>query len=534
MAPALSGCQANYRFSITVFDKSISLGGVIVDIIFQALMSVLSIKNLLLMTVGISAGIIAGALPGFSATMAVALIVPFTFTMDPITGLATLGAIYSGAIFGGCFSAILVNTPGTPSSIGTTFDGFPMTKQGRGEEAIYTATFASAGGGVIGVLALIFLSIPLAKVALKFGPPEYFWVSIFGLTIIASLASKSLLKGLAGGFFGLLISMIGIAPIGGDVRFTMGISSFQGGVEVLSVLIGFFCIPEMLKMAGDINKQKLEDVNVDKQTGVLMKAFLNTFQKPINFIKSSVIGSFVGVLPGAGGNIANLVAYNEAQRSSKEPETFGTGNPAGLVATESSNNATVGGSMVPLLTLGIPGSPPAAILYGALMLQGFKPGPELFTANVKITYSFMISLLIAQILMLFIGLFTGKSMYKIVTKIPDRILVPSVIFLTVLGSYAIRNNVMDVVVMMISGFIGYILKELGFHPGPIVLGLILGPIAEKGFVQGYLMGKASGQSLLIFFTRPISIILIIITIFSASWPFIRAWSKKKEKGAVIN
>lgn len=505
-----------------------------VNSLLDALFAVLNFKVIVFMLLGTTGGIIAGALPGFSATMAVALIVPFTFTMDPVAGLATLGAIYTGAIFGGCFSAILVNTPGTPSSIGTTFDGYPMTKQGRGEEALHTATFASWGGGVIGVFVLIFLSIPLAKIALKFGPPEYFWMSIFGLTIIASLASKSILKGLTGGIFGLLISMIGVAPIGGDVRFTMGISTFQGGVEILSVLIGFFCIPEMLRIAGELNKSKLEDVEVEKQTGVVKKAFLNNFKNPVNFIKSSIIGSFIGVLPGAGGNIANLVAYNEAQRSSDDPDSFGTGNPAGVVATESSNNATVASSMVPLLTLGIPGSPAAAVLYGALMIQGLKPGPQLFTTNSRVVYGFMIALLIAQFMILILGLMAGKTIYRAVTKVPERILVPSVILLTVLGSYAIRNNVMDVIVMFISGLIAYTLKEFGFHPGPIVLGLILGPIAEKGFVQGFLMGKAAGQPLLIFFTRPISIILIIITIISAMWPLIRVYREKKGKGVVTS
>jgi putative tricarboxylic transport membrane protein len=484
------------------------------------------------MFTGTIGGMVAGALPGFSATMAVALMVPFTFTMNPVAGLATLGAIYTGAIYGGCFSAILINTPGTPSSIGTTFDGYPMTKQGRGEEALHTATFASWGGGVIGVLTLILLSIPLAKVALKFGPPEYFWVSIFGLTIIASLASKSILKGIAGGIFGLLVSMIGVAPIGGDVRFTMGITTFQGGVEILSVLIGFFCIPEMLRIAGEIKMNKLIDVHIEKQTHVVRKAFLNNFQKPLNFIKSSIIGSFIGVLPGAGGNIANLVAYNEAMRSSDDPDSFGKGNPAGVVATESSNNATVGSSMVPLLTLGIPGSPASAVLFGALMIQGLKPGPQLFTTNADVTYGFMVSLLVAQFMILALGLLAGKSMYKAVTTIPDRILVPAVILLTILGSYAIRNNVMDVIVMFASGIIAYILKEFGFHPGPIVLGLILGPIAEKGFVQGFLMGKASGQGLMIFFTRPISIVLIVITIFSAAWPLIRMIMEKRRKGVV--
>ena len=359
-------------------------------------------------------------------------------------------------------------------------------------------------------------------------------MGIFGLTIIATLSSKSILKGVTGGVFGLLVSMVGVAPIGGDVRFTMGITQFQGGVEILSVLIGFFCIPEMLRIAGDLDQNKLEDVKVEKQTGVIKKALLNTFQKPMNFIKSSIIGAFVGVLPGAGGNIANLVAYNEAQRSSDDPDSFGTGNPAGVVATESSNNATVGASMVPLLTLGIPGSPTAAILYGALMIQGLRPGPELFTTNSHITYGFMFALLIAQFLILIIGLGVGKSLYRAVTLIPERILVPSVIFLTILGSYAIRNNVMDVIVMFVSGLIAYTLKEFGFQAGPIVLGLILGPIAEKGFVQGYLMGKASGESLMIFFTRPISIVLILITIISASWPLIRIIKEKKRKGAEIS
>jgi len=216
--------------------------------LLSSTIAVFSIKNLLFMLFGVSAGMVAGALPGLTATMSVALIVPFTFTMDPVSGMATLGAIYCGAIFGGAFSAILVNTPGTPSSIGTTFDGYPMAQQGKGEEAIFTATFASAGGGLIGTVILIFLSVPLARIALRFGPPEYFWITIFGLTIIASLASKNMLKGLAGGAFGLLISMIGIAPIGGDVRFTMGLPAFQGGVQLISVLIGFSVFLKCLEL----------------------------------------------------------------------------------------------------------------------------------------------------------------------------------------------------------------------------------------------------------------------------------------------
>ncbi|SJZ36315.1 tripartite tricarboxylate transporter permease [Selenihalanaerobacter shriftii] len=500
-----------------------------IEHIITAFGAMLTLKNMLFMLFGVTGGMIAGGLPGLTATMSVALIVPFTFSMDPITGLVTIGAIYCGAIFGGAFSAILVNAPGTPSSIGTTFDGYPMTKQGRGEEAILTATWASAGGGIIGTIILIFLAVPLSEVAIKFGPPEYFWVSIFGLTIITSLASKSILKGVTGGILGLLISMIGIAPIGGDVRFTMGIPAFQGGVQLISVLIGFFCIPEMLKTAGNLRKSELKkDVEVSDQSGVVKKAFLNVFKKPINFIRSSIIGALVGVLPGAGGSIANLVAYNEAQKASDDSDSFGTGNPQGVVATEAANNATIEGGMVPLLTLGIPGSPPAAIIYGALMLQGLRPGPELFSTNAKITYAFMLSLFVANVMMFVVGALGGKTIYKVVTNISNRVLVPSIIFLTILGSYSIRNNIADVVVMLVIGLIGYVLKELGFQPGPVVLGLILGPIAEKGLVQGYLMGMALPNPWLTFFTRPISITLICLTIISGVWPLIKEYRERKK------
>jgi len=500
----------------------------LLHIVLTSFAAILTIKNILFMIFGVTAGMIAGGLPGLTATMSVALIVPFTFTMDPITGLVTIGAIYCGAVFGGAFSAILVNTPGTPSSIGTTFDGYPMTKQGKGQEAVFTATFASAGGGLIGTIILIFLSVPLAKVALKFGSPEYFWISIFGLTIIASLASKSVLKGLAGGLFGLLISMVGVAPIGGDVRFTLGMPSFQGGIQLISILIGFFCIPEMLKMAGNLKKHNMETVEMESGIDVFKKSFMNVFKKPFNFIRSSIIGAFVGVIPGAGGNIANLVAYNEAHRSSNDPDSFGKGNPAGVVATEAANNATVEGSVVPLLTLGIPGAPPDAIIYGALMLQGLRPGPELFSGpNAKITYAFMLSFFIANLLMFIVGILGGRVINKIVTSVGHKYLVPSIIFMTILGSYAIRNNIMDVIVMLVGGYIGYLFKELNFHPGPVVLGLILGPIAEKGLVRGYLMGQALPVPWMIFFTRPISIILIAMTLFSAIWPFIK--NKRDEK-----
>jgi putative tricarboxylic transport membrane protein len=507
------------------------------DVLFSAASEVLTLQNLLFMSIAMVLGITAGALPGFSATMAIAVMVPFTFTMNPVSGLVTIGALYCAAIYGGCFSAILLNTPGTPSSIGTCFDGYPMARQGRGEEAIYTATFASGFGGFIGTFFLILFALPLARVALRFGPPEYFWVSIFGLTIIASLSSQSLLKGVAGGFLGLMISMIGIAPVGGDVRFDLGVVDFQGGVELISILIGFFCIPELLRLA--VNPESdYEETQPEGHAGTgvhpMKQGWLNVVRNMGNTLRSSVIGTFVGILPGAGGNIANLVAYSETKRVAKDPETFGKGNPQGIVATESSNNAVVEGAMVPLLALGVPGSPPAAIIYGALLLQGLAPGPELFTSRGDITYAFLFSFIVSNVMIVVFGLLVGKWIYKAVVKVPTRVLIPSILLLTVVGSFAIRNNSVDVIVMFLAGIVGYIMRELEFDPGPVVLGLILGPIAEKGFVQGLIMGNGVSVDMpwLIFFMRPLSIVLIVLSVLSAAWPFIRAVYDKRRAARV--
>ncbi|MDP2791920.1 MAG: tripartite tricarboxylate transporter permease, partial [Rectinemataceae bacterium] len=459
------------------------------QIFLESITAIFTIQNMLFMLIAIVLGIMVGALPGFTATMAVALMVPFTFTMTPVSGLITIGALYCATIFGGSFSAILLNTPGTPSSIGTCFDGFPMAKQGRGKEAIYIATIGSGVGGIIGSFGLILFAVPLARAALRFGPPEYFWTAIFGLTIISSISEGSLLKGIAAGFIGILVSMIGVAPVGGDMRFDFGLVSLQGGVEIVSVLIGFFCIPEIFRMALDPSAGYSENDSGKHEKGSLRRAIKETLGHPVASLRASIIGLVVGILPGAGGAIGGLIAYNEAKRASKHPETFGTGEPQGVVATETANNAVVEGAMVPLLALGIPGSPPAAIIYGALLLQGLSPGPQLFTKNASLVYAFMLSFFVANILMVLIGFLAGKGMYKAVIKVPTRVLMPTILFLTVLGSYAIRNNPMDVIIMFLSGIVGFILTNYGFNTGAFVLGLILGPIAEKGFVQGLLMGN---------------------------------------------
>ncbi|MFW6138833.1 MAG: tripartite tricarboxylate transporter permease [Spirochaetota bacterium] len=484
--------------------------------------------NLILVFVGVGSGIVVGALPGLTATMAIALLVPFTFAMKAVHGLVLLGGIYCGAIFGGCFSAILINTPGTPSAIATTFDGYPMAKKGDSYKAIVTATISSVIGGLIGVLFLIFLTPPLSRASLKFGPPEFFWITAFGLTIIATLASDSILKGLIGGAFGLLISIIGIAPIEGSVRYTFGIVSLQDGVGLIPALIGLFCIPEILGMVE--NKEKHYSViPYRKQKKVVsMVAMKLLFKRPFLVLRSAVIGIFIGIIPGAGGNIAGMVSYNEAVRASRFPKKFGRGIMEGVAASEASNNAEVSGSLIPLLTLGIPGAPPAAVLLGAILLQGMRPGIELFTTHGAITYTFILSLVLANILMLPMGIFSGKLISKLITNIPIALLAPLIVFLTVIGSFSINNNIFDIYAMLFFGLMGYAARKAGFHPGPIVLGIILGQICEEGLVQSILMGKAAGSILQVFFTRPISVVLIILTLISGSWPFIANFLRRKK------
>jgi putative tricarboxylic transport membrane protein len=491
------------------------------DHLWLGLQHLLTIQNLLLVFAGTVMGMIAGALPGITATMAVAVLVPFTFTMSPVAGLVTLGAVYMGAIYGGSFSAILINTPGTPSSIGTCFDGYPMACQGRAEEAIVAATVGSCLGGLFGVVCLIFLSPPLADIALKFGPAEYFWVGVFGITIISSLSSGSVLKGLAGGCFGALISTIGIAPIGGDVRFTFGFPAMQGGVELVVMLIGLFCIPELLSLVvkGEGMKTRSE-YGYERHKGVLWKTTRHiVLNLQGNLWRSSIIGTIVGILPGAGGNIANLIAYNEAKRASKTPEKFGTGFIDGVVATETSNNAVVGGGMIPLLTLGVPGAPPDAVIYGVLMLFGLHPGPELFSTKADITYTFMLGVGLSAIVMVPVGIYGGRLLARFVAKLSTCYLVPGIAILTMVGSYAIRNNFLDVILMLVFGFIGFGLRRLNFSAAPIVLGLILGPLMETGLVRAYLMGMAYASPWFTLFVNPLSWILIALCAFSFLWPY---------------
>jgi len=480
------------------------------------LLDALTLTNLLLALAGVVAGTVIGALPGLTATMAVAVLVPFTFGMEPASALIALGAIYTGAIYGGAYAAVLLNTPGTPSAIATTFDGYPMAKRGDGDLAITLACLASVFGGLVGAAFLLMLAPPLAKFALKFGPVEYFWLAVFGLTLIVALAEGSLLKGLIGGCVGLLLGTIGVAEVGGDIRYTGDFQSLLGGIDVVSALIGLYCGPVLLDLVATPDPHlKLTHEVVGFR---LKEATRTAWASKFNLVRSSVIGTVVGILPGAGGSIASLVAYAEARRVSKRPENFGKGEPNGILATESSNNATVGGGFVPTLVLGIPGTPPDAVILGALLVQGIRTGPQLFGEQSQIVYTFIYGLFIATLLMLPTGLVIGRYAFKSIVAIPKAVLVPSVAFLTIIGSFAVHNNAHETLQMVVLGIVAWILGLFGFTASPIVLGLILGTIAESGFVQGYLIGNAKGAPVAEFFTRPLSVGIIGLILLGLLYP----------------
>lgn len=478
----------------------------------------LSPLNLLLALLGVAAGTIIGSIPGLTATMAVAVLVPLTFTMSPDSALILMGAIYTGAIYGGAYAAILLNTPGTPSAIATTFDGYPMAKRGDGDLAVSVACISSVIGGLVGALALLLLAPPLAEAALAFGPVEYFWLAVFGLSLIAALSTGDFLKGVIGACFGLLLAMIGISETSAEVRFTFGSNVLLGGIETVSALIGLYCIPVLIDLVATPDRH----LKAPEQTRGfrLPEAFGLLLKNKINVMRSSVVGTMVGALPGAGGSIAGLVAYSEARRTNKGKPPYGEGNPGGIVATESANNATVGGGFIPTLVLGIPGTPPDAVILGALLVQGVRTGPSLFADGASIVYTFIFGLLLATVLMLPVGLMIGRFAYGAIVRAPKAALVPVVAFMTVIGTFAIRNSLSDITIMIVLGVIGWVAGKRGFSVSPIVLGLILGRIAEQGFVQSWTIGDAIGNLWGQFFGRPLSMAIIALTLLTFFYPFL--------------
>ncbi|KDE66925.1 tripartite tricarboxylate transporter permease [Fusobacterium necrophorum] len=489
------------------------------DILF-GFVTALAPINLLAACLSVSIGIIIGALPGLSAAMGVALLIPITFGMPASTGLIVLAGVYCGAIFGGSISAILIRTPGTPAAAATAIDGYELTLKGKAGKALGTAVISSFIGGILSSISLYLFAPTLATLALKFGPAEYFWLSIFGLTIIAGASTKSITKGLISGAIGLMISTIGMDPMLGNPRFTFGIPSLLSGVPFTASLIGLFSMSQVLMLAEKKIKESGNLVHFEDKILLSKEELLRILPTAL---RSTVIGNLIGILPGAGASIAAFLGYNEAKRFSKHKEEFGHGSIEGIAGSEAANNAVTGGSLIPTFTLGIPGESVTAVLLGGLLIQGLQPGPDLFTIHGRITYTFFAGFIVVNIFMLILGL-TGSKMFAKISRVPDTYLIPIIFSLSVIGSYAIHNQMADVMIMFVFGLIGYVVNKLELNSASIVLALILGPIGESGLRRSIILNHGK---LDILFKSPVSIFLIVCTILSLFSPMIM---KKLQKG----
>lgn len=492
------------------------------DMFIVGFSQVLELEPLILIVLGVAVGIVFGAIPGLTATMAVALCLPLTFGMLPVHGMALLIGLYIGGVSGGLISAILINIPGTPSSIATTFDGHPMAAKGEAGKALGVGIFFSFLGGLFSFVVLFFIAPPLADIALRFGPQEYFSIAIFSLTLIASLSTGSTLKGLMSGIVGVLLSCVGTAPIDAYPRFTFGFYQLDGGFNLLPALVGLFAISEILKTAEsdvEIRVQDIQNYKI-KGFGFSRKEFVEQLG---NFIRSSLIGTGIGILPGIGGGTSNILSYIAAKKMSKHPEKFGTGIIDGMVASETANNASIGGALVPLLAMGIPGDTVTAMLLGGLMIHGLSPGPLLFTTSGDIVYGIFAALIIANIVMVILEYF-GMRFFVRLLRIPKHIMLPVIIVFCVVGAYGLNNRVFDAWSVMFFGVLGYALEKGGFPLSPVILGFILGPIAETNLRRGLMLTQGD---FLPFLTKPISGTFLLIALLSVIYSAIKEGKQAK-------
>jgi len=479
-------------------------------------LSIASFKTIFWVAVGVLLGIIVGAIPGLTATMAVALLLSITFGMDTADALAVLISVYLGGIYGGSRSAILLNVPGTPSSAATAIDGFPLAQRGEGALASIVATVNSAVGGWIGVVILFVAAPIIARVALKIAVWEYFWLAIFGIAISANLTGKSLVKGLIAGMLGLLITTVGLDPVYGDVRLTFGSRQLLGGVSLIPAMIGLFGLTEALDAitSGNATMAVADEIKEDSLFN-LMKKSLGILKKHFDLtIISSLIGTFIGALPGVGPDIASWVSYDTAKRRSKNKEKFGNGSYEGLLASETGNNAATSGVFIPLLTLGIPGCAVSAVILGGMRLHGLRPGPTFFIEQKEFIAYIIGILILANFFIIIMGILTTKFL-NLVVKVPSGIVMPIVIVFSTIGAYAISYRTFDIAIMFFFGVFGLCMRKLKIPAPPMVLGIILGNMAEINFRKALIVNT----SFLPFFTRPISfsIVFIMIAILFGPW-----------------
>lgn len=478
---------------------------------------ILSSKLLIILFLGTLFGLILGVLPGLGPTTGGALILPFTITLDPLSAIVLLTAIYCAGTYGGAITAVLINTPGTPAAAATCLDGYPLAQKGEAGRALGMATFGSAFGGLFSVVVLVLFAPILANIAYEFGQPEYFALAIFGLTMLASIGEGSPTKNLIAGAFGILLSTVGKDVMASIDRFTFGVNELTEGIGFIPVVVGMFAMSELL-VQSNLTNQIFERIAMRAVRLPSKDDFKYCFK---TILRSSGIGSFIGILPAEGGTVASLIGYSEAKRWSKKPEEFGKGAIDGIAGAETANNAATGGAMVPTLALGIPGSATTAVILTGLIIHGLRPGPDLFKEQPEFLYGIFGAMFFANILFFIFGFF-GAKIFARITLIPNRLLWPMIFTLSVCGTYSLNQSFTDVFLMIGFGIIGYVMRKFGFSVVPVIIGLILGQLVELTLRQSLVIFDGDWT---LFFTRPIVVTFFILSVVALIFPNIRKKNK---------
>lgn len=491
-----------------------------ISLLKDSFLTVLEPTNLILIVLGLIVGILLGALPGIGASMAIVLALPFTYFLDVLPAIALLATIYVGSSYGGSITAILFNTPGTPEAVATTFDGYPMAQSGNAKRALGLAISSSAFGGIFAVIIMFFLSSALSEVAFKIHSSEYFALAILGMTVISALGTNNMVKAIISGLIGIFISTIGIDPLTSTDRFTFNTIELMNGVNYIPIMIGAFALGEVFSQ---INNKDTNNLNITSEASQGLFKFKDFFVYKWVAIKSAVIGSLLGILPGTGGSVAAFVSYGVAMKTDKNPEQFGKGKSEGVVAPETANNAAAGVSMIPTMILGIPGSPTTAVILAALVLQGVQPGPQLIADQPILLYSIFLAMLFASVMTLVAGR-AGVQVFTYLLKAPYSIIATIIIVLSLLGAYATNNDFLNVWIMLLFGVVGYLMKIFNYSIPSLILGIVLGPLMETSLRRHLLINDGSYLSL---FHSPITVILLAISVAIIVLPMLSKRKKAK-------
>lgn len=496
-----------------------------INLLKDSFLTIIEPTNIMLVVLGLLVGIFLGALPGIGSSMAIVLALPFTYFLDVLPAIALLSTIYVGSAYGGSITAILFNTPRTPEAVATTFDGYPMSQQGKSKKALGLAISSSAFGGIFAVILMFSLASILSEVAFKIHASEYFALAILGMTVISALGTSNMVKAIISGLIGIFISTIGLDPLTATDRFTFNTLELMNGIDYIPIMIGAFALGEVFSQITNSSPQNL---NTSSKLSQGMFKFKDFFVYKWTALKSATIGSLLGILPGTGGAIASFVSYGVAMKTDKNPEEFGKGKAEGVVASETSNNAAAGVSMIPTLILGIPGSPTTAVILAALVLQGVQPGPQLMADQPILLYSIFLAMLFASVMTLVAGR-AGVQVFTLLLKAPYSIIATFIIILSLLGAYATNNDLLNVWIMLLFGVVGYLMKIYHFSIASLILGIVLGPLMETSLRRHLLINNGDFLSL---FHSPITVILLVISILIIVVPIIM--DKRKAKSSNSN